>query len=273
MKNQRKGFWIIGMMLVLVVLNVNAQISTNAIDYKPVLNNDSDIQKKKTDSILIEWNSRMIDYLERVPEFPGGEKALLNFIKRNLKYPTEDEKNGVEGRVIVRFMIRKTGKVENVVVIKGVSKSLDAEAVRIVSSLPDWNPGVANGKKVDVPYTLPISFRLAPLTRKDVYEYVDIMPQFPGGAVEVLSYIYKSLNLLLPPAKENDEYLPDVVTVRFIIDKYGKVNNPEVIRGKYTLYNKISLQIINSMPDWIPGERNGKKVDVYYTLPIIFKLE
>jgi TonB family protein len=271
MKNQRKGFWVIGIMLVLVVLNVNAQISTNAIDYKPILNNDSDIQKKKADSILIEWNSRMIDYLERAPEFPGGEKELLNFIAKNLQYPTEDEKNGVEGRVIVRFMIRKTGKVENVVVIKAVSKNLDAEAVRVVSSLPDWNPGVVNGKKVDVPYILPISFRLAPLIRKNVY--VDIMPQFPGGAVEVLSYIYKSLNLLLSSAKENDEYLPDVVTVGFIIDKNGKVINPEVIRGKNTLYNKISLQIISSMPDWIPGERNGKKVDVYYSLPIIFKLE
>ncbi len=98
--------------------------------------------------------------VEQMPEFPGGDGACKDFIARTLKYPTEAIKKGIQGKVFVTFIVSKNGKVENAKVVRGVASALDAEAVRVVSSLPDWKPGKQRGKNVDVAYTMPIEFKL-----------------------------------------------------------------------------------------------------------------
>jgi protein TonB len=95
-----------------------------------------------------------------MPLFPGGETALLNYISRNLKYPAEAQKKGIQGRVVLRFVVASSGKTTRVQVLRSLDPDLDREAVRVVSSLPDWIPGKQNGKNVSVHYTLPITFRL-----------------------------------------------------------------------------------------------------------------
>lgn len=104
---------------------------------------------------------------EKMPIFPGGEKALLKYIQNNLQYPEDARKSHLEGKVIVRFTITKDGKLKNVKVVRGISTSLDKEALRIVNSLPDWTPGEEcysspdrTWKKVEVIYTLPVAFHL-----------------------------------------------------------------------------------------------------------------
>jgi TonB family protein len=97
--------------------------------------------------------------LEVQPQFPGGESGLLKFISSNLKYPLSALQSNIRGRVITRFVVNELGKVENPEILRSLDPSLDKEALRLVSSLPDFTPGELKGKKVAVWYTLPINFR------------------------------------------------------------------------------------------------------------------
>ncbi|SMO79685.1 protein TonB [Saccharicrinis carchari] len=98
--------------------------------------------------------------LEDKPEFPGGERALLKYLSSSVKYPIIAVENGIEGTVYLSFIISKTGKVEQVQVIRGVNTLLDREALRVVSSMPNWKPGRQGTRKVAVSYQVPIKFKL-----------------------------------------------------------------------------------------------------------------
>lgn len=97
---------------------------------------------------------------EQMPEFKGGALAMMKYIQANIKYPDEAKENGIEGRVFIKFVVSASGKIENVEVLKGVDPLLNMEALRVVKSMPDWEPGRQDGKPVKVYFTLPLSFRL-----------------------------------------------------------------------------------------------------------------
>jgi len=98
--------------------------------------------------------------VEIMPEFPGGEMALRKFIATSVKYPIEAQENGIQGKVYITFVVNKEGKVTDAKVVRGVDPSLDKEALRVVNNLPIWKPGKQDGNKVNVNYTVPISFVL-----------------------------------------------------------------------------------------------------------------
>jgi TonB family protein len=98
--------------------------------------------------------------VEEMPEFPGGRDAMASWIVANLKYPAEAVKNKTTGKVLVNFMVTWAGKIKNVAVSKSVSPLLDAEAIRVISSMPEWKPARQGGKPVDVQYCVPVEFRL-----------------------------------------------------------------------------------------------------------------
>jgi TonB family protein len=97
---------------------------------------------------------------EKMPEFPGGQKALVDFIRTNMHYPEKAIKFGDEGKVMVTFVINPEGKVIDPEVKISISKELDQEAIRIVKQMPLWKPGMQNGQPVNVQLTLPILFKL-----------------------------------------------------------------------------------------------------------------
>lgn len=103
---------------------------------------------------------QIYDIVEQYPEFPGGYSALTEWIDDNLKYPVEAAMDGIEGRVIVQFIVRPTGKVVDAEVVRGIAPSLDKEALRLINIMPNWIPGRQKGKAVNVRYTLPITFKL-----------------------------------------------------------------------------------------------------------------
>ena len=107
-----------------------------------------------------EEENKVFDVVEQMPSFPGGQAALMQYLAKNIKYPPVAEENGIQGRVIVTFVVGKTGAISNVQVAKSVDPSLDKEAVRVVSSMPAWIPGKQNGQSVNVKYTVPVTFRL-----------------------------------------------------------------------------------------------------------------
>lgn len=108
-----------------------------------------------------EEENKVFDVVEQMPSFPGGQAALMNYLNSNIKYPVIAEENGIQGRVVVQFVVGKDGSISNVHVVKSVDPSLDKEAVRVVKNMPKWIPGKQNGQSVTVRYTLPVTFRLS----------------------------------------------------------------------------------------------------------------
>ncbi len=107
-----------------------------------------------------EEENKVFDVVEEMPSFPGGMGALMSWLSQNIKYPVIAAENGVQGRVIVQFVVEKDGSVTDVHVAKSVDPSLDKEATRVVKAMPKWNPGKQNGSAVRVKYTVPVSFKL-----------------------------------------------------------------------------------------------------------------
>ena len=108
------------------------------------------------------------DVVEQMPSFPGGMKALMNYLQENIKYPKDAQDAKKEGRVIANFIVEKDGSISNVKIVRSIFPSLDAEAERIITAMPKWIPGMQNGENVRVKYTIPISFSLGDV----VYEVV-----------------------------------------------------------------------------------------------------
>jgi protein TonB len=98
--------------------------------------------------------------VEESPEFPGGVQALLEYLRKNIKYPPICRENGIQGRVLVSFVVNKDGAIVEPQVVKSVNKQLDQEALRVISTMPNWKPGKQRGKPVRVKYTVPVNFRL-----------------------------------------------------------------------------------------------------------------
>lgn len=104
--------------------------------------------------------NKVFDVVEQQPQFPGGMGALNQWLGSNIKYPAMAAENGIEGRVIVQFVVERDGSVSGVHVVRGVDPSLDKEATRVVAQMPKWIPGKQNGSAVRVKYTVPVTFRL-----------------------------------------------------------------------------------------------------------------
>lgn len=104
--------------------------------------------------------NKVFDVVEQMPSFPGGNEALMKFLSDNVKYPVVAQENGVQGRVVVSFVVEKDGSITDVKVVRSVDPSLDKEAARVVKSMPRWIPGKQNGAAVRVKYNVPVSFRL-----------------------------------------------------------------------------------------------------------------
>ena len=123
-----------------------------------------DIQKPESvempNGMAVDAEEKVFDVVEQMPMYPGGVQALLEYLQTNVRYPEEAEKQNIEGRVILTFVVGKDGSIRNAKVVKSVDPLLDAEALRVINAMPNWTPGRQNGKPVAVKYTVPVSFRL-----------------------------------------------------------------------------------------------------------------
>ena len=107
-----------------------------------------------------EVENKVFDVVEQMPSFPGGQGALMKYLNDNIKYPVVAQENGVQGRVVVSFVVERDGSITDVNVVRSVDPSLDKEAVRVIKGMPHWIPGKQNGSAVRVKYNVPVSFRL-----------------------------------------------------------------------------------------------------------------
>jgi TonB family protein len=219
-------------------------------------------------------------------QFPGGEKALKEYIEQQLIYPIDAFEKEIEGQVILRFVIRKTGKIDKIEIQKSLFASCDSAAIRVVKSMPDWDLSSINKQPIDIFYTLPVSFKLDNFRKKypefcscrdsikslsgdnTIYPYVEESSQFPGGDKALLKYIKE--NIYYPPT---EACIQGKVIIRFIVTPEGKIECPVVVRSLDKRLDNIALEMVRSMPEWISGKQDSKPVYSYFLLIVSFKLE
>ena len=119
-----------------------------------VANTNATAQNKKA------ANDKVLEKAEVMPEYPGGDQAMMQFVAENVKYPQDAIDKEISGRVLVSFVVEKDGSIGDVKVVKGIGGGCDEEAVRVVNTMPKWKPGMDKGKPVRVSYMMPITFKL-----------------------------------------------------------------------------------------------------------------
>ena len=243
-------------------------------------------------------NNPVFEVVEIMPEFPdGGMSRLMRFLTKNIQYPINAQKNHTQGRVTVQFVVNKDGSISEPKIIRGVDPDLDGEAIRVISLMPKWKPGMQKGQPVRVKYTVPVMFRLsddgqkeeykpipkidetvvvgyaskqAPAEEDPVFEVVENMPEFAGGMGGLMQYLSKNIKY---PVEAQKAGIQGRVIMQVIIDKNGNVTNPKVTQPVDPLLDTEAIRVTASMPKWKPGTQRGMPVNVKYTFPIVFRLQ
>jgi len=218
--------------------------------------------------------------VEEMPMFPGGDSALLAYIGKNTKYPEVAKANNIEGRVIVRFCVTDVGGIDRVSVLKGVDSDLDAEAIRVVKSLPKFKPGKQGGKPVNVWYMVPITFGLNKPADPSAPKTPPPPPPLPSGYDEVPVFkggekaMYKFINSkLVYPKTAKENKISGKVNLRFYVDTDGSVGGVSVVKGISPELDAEAVRVIKLLPAWQPGKLEGKPVKVWYSMPVTFTLK
>ena len=241
----------------------------------------------------------VFEVVETMPEYPnGGMPGMMEFLSKNIRYPVNAQKNGTQGRVTVQFIVNTDGSISNIGILRRVDPELDGEAVRVISAMPKWKPGMQKGKPVRVKYTVPVMFRLndekkeefkpvpkidesivvvgyasqekSPAEEDVVFEVVEQMPSFAGGMGGLMRYLSK--NIKYPVAAQKAGAQGQVI-VQVIIDSNGNVTNPKITKSVDPSLDAEAIRVTSNMPKWQPGMQRGKAVNVKYTFPIDFKLQ
>ena len=212
----------------------------------------------------------IFDRAEVMPTFPGGALELMKFLSKNIRYPEIARENGLQGKVIIRFIVDIDGSIIEPIVLKdGIGGGCAEEAMRVISSMPKWIPGSQRGTPVKVYYVLPVTFKLnndIPLKDNAVLSFESIPgtskmeAAYPGGNVQLEFYKQEILNKIKKSKKEKD--IKIVVKVSLIIDELGKICNPVIIESntQEKKNNAIILEGIKNMPNWYPAMYNKKSI-------------
>jgi TonB family protein len=242
------------------------------------------------------WDTIWVKHNEfELPEYPGGR--LLTYIASHTKYPRQAKRLKITGCVFVGFMVNDKGDIEDVHIARGVHPLLDAEAIRVVQSIPKkFKPGIYQGTPVKVPFTLPLNFDYGTppasnYTSNDsnladtslilsynpktnawdtVYSNVDKMPEYPGGELKMIMDIAMNLRY---PSEAIKKKIEGRVLVQFVIDERGETRDVRVINSPNPILNDEAIRVVKSLPkNFKPGIIRGNPAKVRYTIPINFRI-
>ena len=220
---------------------------------------------------------------EEQPMYPGGMEELMKYLQKEIKYPKEAQDKKIQGRVIVQFVVNKDGSICEDTVMKSVDPLLDAEALRVVRSMPNWTPGKLKGEPVRVRFTLPVTFRMqgeaAPQTSENkqtaesdgdkIFMVAEEQPMFPGGMEELMKYLQKEIKY---PKEAQDKGTQGRVVVQFVVNKDGSICEAKVVKPVDPLLDTEALRVVSAMPNWTPAKQKGEPVRIRFTLPVSFRL-
>ena len=214
--------------------------------------------------------SKPFTYAEQMPMFPGGEDGLRVFLKNNIYYPAYEQKNNIQGRVVLQFVITEDGSVADVRVIKSVSPGIDAEAIRVVKLLPKFKPGYIQGRPVKVYYVLPVQFHLA--DTKQLYNSGNqdgTDPEFPGGKKKLLRFVKEQIRY---PEESLKNKIQGIVMLRFMVNHDGSISQIVVTDSVSKDLDAEAVRVAKLLPNFKPGHIHGRPVNATYNLPVEFKL-
>jgi TonB family protein len=252
-----------------------------------------DVESNTVEIITPMQDDPVFVVVEEQPEFPGGDAAMMQWLNENIRYPVIAQENGIQGRVITNFIIEKDGSISDVQIVQGVDPLIDREAVRVVSSMPKWQPGKQRGEVVRVRYTLPVVFRLTDntpnestlisvnandnnvstitiATTDEIFVVVEKQPQFPGGDAAMMQWLNENIRY---PVIAQENGIQGRVITSFVIEKDGSISDVQIVRGIDPSLDAEAIRVISSMPKWQPGTQRGQAVRVRFTLPLVFRLQ
>ncbi|GAB2986417.1 M56 family metallopeptidase [Mucilaginibacter puniceus] len=222
-------------------------------------------------------DDRIFTVLEIQPKFPGGTQNFLQYMAANIRYPADDRKNNVTGRVVLQFVVEKDGSLTNIKVVRSPSAAMGQEAVRVLSNSPKWEPGKQGGSAVRAQFTIPVNFTLDKKIDDDyskvqynkIYDAVDIMPYPKGGTKTFLEYLKQ--NLKYPEADKNNK-VEGRVTTQLVVEADGRLTNIKVLKSPTTSMANEAVRVLKNAPKWNPAIQKGRKIRLQYTVPINFSL-
>lgn len=215
------------------------------------------------------------------PEYNRGMNGILTFININSKFAEHVQNNNLYGKVYVAIMIDETGKVFDSKLLFGLKDNGTKDLAESFLKMPLWKPAEFNGKKIKYQLSLAVSFygeikevlEFAPLKRSlsEVYTVVEEMPEFPGGPMQMMNFIRKTIRY---PRTALEKGLSGKCYVRFVVNVNGSLSDIEVVNGvqKCPECDAEAIRTIQMMPLWKPGKQKGKPVPVFFNLPINFQL-
>ncbi len=255
-KSKSPGLFAMKMLGVIIALSMVIYACSG-----PVTDNGTDLTS--------EPKSEVFTKVEVMPEYHGGMDALVKYLSENIVYPVSAKENDIEGKSIIKFVIDQDGSVIDAEIAKGFNDDCDAEALRVVSTMPNWKPGQKDGKNVKVSFSLPIAFKLNP-EDKEVFTVVEEMPKYPGGMDAMISYLVNNIKY---PEDAKKNKITGRVFVSFVVEKDGSIEHVKILRGIGGGCDEEAMRVVQNMPKWIPGKQKGKAVRVAYNLPIKFALD
>ncbi|NRB64807.1 MAG: M56 family metallopeptidase, partial [Saprospiraceae bacterium] len=231
-------------------------------------------------------------------------QKVMEYVSRQIRYPKEAKKQGLEGKVLVEFVITKDGSVFQPTIVQEIGGGTGEEVVRVLSKMPKWQPGILNGEAVHTRMMLPVVFELPPkeveqvepsiiieelpytkegmpksqdTNQKEVYQVVDQMPLFPGTSTleesnqAIMKFVLSQIKY---PKLARKNEVEGTNLVRFVVQKDGTVGDVQILKDIGSGTGEESLRIVNSLPaGWSPGILDQRAVHVQFVLPIAFKLD
>lgn len=231
-------------------------------------------------------NQEVFKLVEKLPNFPGGEDSLWQYLATNLKYPAIAKEKKITGEVVVQIIIEKDGQISGAKILDSLGYGCDEEALRVVKEMPKWSPGmVKKGEPCRVQYNLPIKFDLNPIPPKkqkvievtelsasqieDLRKNAEKHPEFPQGKDALSQYLKANLKY---PKVAKRKGITGEVFVQFLVDLDGSIKDAKVAKGIGYGCDEEALRLITNMPKWTPGKIWGEAYRYQTGLSIKFEL-
>ncbi|MEO1261498.1 MAG: M56 family metallopeptidase [Bacteroidota bacterium] len=238
--------------------------------------------------------------VEEMPRFPGCEEMadqqertlcsqtkMLEFIYKHVKYPKEARNQGLEGIVVVKFIVEKDGSIADADVIRSIGGELDEEVLKVVYMMPNWVPGKQRGKAVRTQFNLPVRFKLdardvskgsesLPLKEVDELPVMATCGELQGeeraqcSNMALFETVYSKIKY---PKEAKEKNVEGTVYATFVVEKDGSVTNVVIDKSVGSGCDEEVKRVVSTMPKWIPGVKDGKPVAVQMVIPVKFKLQ
>jgi len=250
-------------------------------------------------------NSEVFTFVEKMPEFPDGERELFRFLRENIDYPPEIEQRGISGQVVSQFVVNSDGSISDIKIIRSLDPLLDAEVVRVIEAMPNWIPGKKNDEAVNVQFSLPVRFQIEAQEIVEVQETMswhemnieqieqllfratinldgmivsegfelkegERLPEFPGGRQALMQFLSNHIRY---PVYAQEKGIQGRVVVQFVVNIDGSVVDVQVARSVHPSLDAEAVRVVQAMPRWTPAIQRGKKVRVIFTMPFNFRMQ